>query len=62
MEQTKAHNKKKHWTVETKKWQINKIEMLQTEDKISKKKMLQIVDKISKKDNNLVIDSNKNNQ
>jgi hypothetical protein len=48
--------------VETKKWQINKKEMSQTEDKISKKEMLQPVDKINKKDKNLVIDSNKNNQ
>ena len=48
--------------METKKWQVNKKEMSQTEDKISKKEMLQPVDKINKKDNNLVIDSNKNNQ
>ena len=43
-EQTKVHNKKEHWTEETKELLINKTEMLQARDKISKK------------DNNLAID------
>ena len=47
-EQTKVHNKKEHWTEETKELLINKTEMLQARDKISKK------------DNNLAIDRKDN--